>query len=159
MRESYTLAELTRMLHNMIQITAITSVDHVSRKVRVRIGGDESAELPWPADIGRNWVRWKPVRVGQQVVIACPSGDPALAVIIGDIYSNANDTPETAENLDVIEFTNGNRIEHNIDTGAITITAVGNVIVNGDVIADGISLKNHTHDKVRAGTDSTGKPQ
>lgn len=158
MRESYNLAELTRIVHNLLQITTITSVDHAKRLVRVRIGGDESAELPWPADIGRNWVRWKPLRVGQQVVIACPSGDPALAVIIGDLYSNAIDTSETAENLDVIEFENGNRIQHDIATGTITVMAIGNVIVNGDVIADGISLVNHVHDGVKKGTDKTGVP-
>jgi phage baseplate assembly protein V len=152
MNHVYTLAEISRMVHNMLQITTITSVDHTNRRVRVRIGGDESAELQWPADIGRNWVRWKPLREGQQVVIACPSGDPAQAVIIGDLYSQSIDTPETSEELDVIEFENGNRIQHNVTTGEITVIASGNVVVNGDVIADGISLKNHDHVK------KVGKP-
>lgn len=156
---NYDTADLTRRLANMLQLTTITRLDHANQRVRVKLGEYESAELPWPADIGRNWVRWKPLREGQQVLIACPNGDPAQAVIIGDLYSNAIDSPETAENLDVIEFTNGNRIEHNIETGQITVIASGNVIVNGDVIADGISLKNHTHNNVRVGTDSTGKPQ
>jgi phage baseplate assembly protein V len=152
MRESYSLAELTRIVHNMLQVTTITSVDHSNRKVRVRIGGDESAELPWPADIGRNWVRWKPLREGQQVVIACPSGDPAQAVIIGDLYSNAIDTSETAENLDVIEFENGNRIQHDVDTGAIHIT------VNDDVYINDIPFLKHLHSKVRIGTEKSGEP-
>lgn len=34
----------------------------------------------------------------------------------------------------------------------------GNVIVNGDVIADGISLKTHTHGGVASGSSSTGSP-
>ena len=43
--------------------------------------------------------------------------------------------------------------------GSIEITAQNNVIVNGDVIADGISLKNHTHGGVESGGSNTGTPQ
>ena len=43
--------------------------------------------------------------------------------------------------------------------GSIIMTAPKNVIVNGDVIADGISLKNHVHGGVTAGGDNTGQPQ
>ena len=43
--------------------------------------------------------------------------------------------------------------------GSIVLTAPKNVIVNGDVIADGISLKNHVHGGVTAGGDNTGQPQ
>jgi phage baseplate assembly protein gpV len=43
--------------------------------------------------------------------------------------------------------------------GSIEITASNNVIVKGDVIADGISLKNHTHGGVESGGSNTGKPQ
>lgn len=155
---SYDVAELRRKLENLLQITVITQANHATHTVRVRLGADESAELPWPADIGRNFVRWQPLRVGQQVIVACPSGDPALAVIIGNLYSSAIDTAETAEELDVIEFTNGNRIEHNVNTGEINIIAIGNVNVTGDVIADGISLKHHKHSGVKAGADKTGVP-
>lgn len=42
--------------------------------------------------------------------------------------------------------------------GSITITAPNNIIVNGDVIADGISLKNHVHSGVTSGGDNTGAP-
>lgn len=43
--------------------------------------------------------------------------------------------------------------------GSIVLTAPNNVIVHGDVIADGISLKNHVHGGVTAGGDNTGQPQ
>lgn len=43
--------------------------------------------------------------------------------------------------------------------GSIVLTAPNNVIVKGDVIADGISLKNHVHGGVTAGGDNTGQPQ
>ena len=43
--------------------------------------------------------------------------------------------------------------------GSIFINATGNVTVKGDVIADGISLKNHTHGGVESGGSDTGKPK
>lgn len=153
MTDNYRIAELERMLANMIQITTISTVDFAHKKIRVKLGPDESAELPWPADIGRNYVRWKPLRDGQQVVIACPDGDPAKAVIITQLYSDEMDSPSTDKNMDVIEFNNGARIEHNINNGIINLSGFSDVLVNG------ISVPFHTHNKVRAGTDNTGMPQ
>lgn len=43
--------------------------------------------------------------------------------------------------------------------GTVEITASNNVIVHGDVIADGISLKNHVHGGVESGGSTTGAPQ
>ena len=43
--------------------------------------------------------------------------------------------------------------------GTVEITASNNVIVHGDVIADGISLKNHIHGDVESGGSTTGAPQ
>lgn len=160
-QNGFNVAELTRMLHNMIQITTITSVDFDNKVFRVRIGeaeSNESAELPWPAEIGRNFRRWRPLRTGQQIVIACPSGDPAQAVMIGEIYSDSLPPPCDSPELDVIEYDNGNRIEHDAANGEIRVKAKGNVIVNGDVVADGISLKNHVHKGVTPGKGMTGGP-
>jgi hypothetical protein len=44
-----------------------------------------------------------------------------------------------------------------VANGGINIT--GNVTVNGDVTANGISLINHVHSGVEAGGSNTGKPQ
>lgn len=45
-----------------------------------------------------------------------------------------------------------------INAGAGT-TVKGIVNVQGDIIAEGISLKNHTHSGVQSGLSNTGKPQ
>lgn len=42
--------------------------------------------------------------------------------------------------------------------GSVVITAPNNVIVHGDVIADGVSLKTHTHGGVESGGSNTGAP-
>lgn len=109
---SYDRAELQRKLANVIQITVITRVDHANKKLRVRLGADESGWLEWPAYIGRNFVAWKPLRVGQQVIISCVDGDPAQAVIIGDLYSRLIDAPSTSPLIDLIQFNDGCFIKH-----------------------------------------------
>jgi phage baseplate assembly protein V len=156
---SYDLAELQRKFAALVIFGTVSEVDHAAKKLRVAEGALTTGWLPYPADTGRNYKRWRPVKVGQQFIVLCRAGDPSQGVIVGELYHNANDAPSTDENIDLIQFENGNSIQHNVATGAITITAVGNVIVNGDVIAEGISLKTHTHNKVRAGMDNTGKPQ
>lgn len=156
---SYEVAELKRKLENMIRRTTISSVDESTRTVRVLLGNDESAPLPWPADIGKHYCRWIPLKPGIACIIGCEGGDPANAVILRVMYSNDNAAPGNAPDVEVIEYANGNRIEHDNNSGEIRITATGNVIVNGDVIADGISLVNHVHKDVAKGTAKTGKPE
>lgn len=46
-----------------------------------------------------------------------------------------------------------------INAGSGGTTVIGVVNVTGDVIADGISLKNHTHPGIQTGSSSTGQPQ
>lgn len=146
---SYAVAELQRKLAGMIQITTITSVDHANKKLRVRLGADESAELPWPAIAGRNFVAWRPLRVGQQLILLSPNGDPAQGVVVGELYSQAVDAPSTDDAIDLIQFNNGNLIEHNMNTGKFRI--IGDIELDGtltastDVVAKNISLVGHDH--------------
>lgn len=123
---SYEVAELQRKLAGMIQITTITSVDHANKRLRVRLGADESAELPWPAIAGRNFVAWRPLRVGQQLILLSPNGDPAQGVVIGELYSQAIDSPSTDEAVDLVQFEDGSFIKHVVG-GEIHIHAASNL--------------------------------
>lgn len=68
------------------------------------------------------------------------------------------------ESIDNIEFDTdadlNQRItgDENTVVSAMNITAPDNVNVNGDVIADGISLKTHVHGGVSSGPSNTGQP-
>jgi phage baseplate assembly protein V len=148
---NFNSADMPRQLDNLVQVTTITSVDHANKKLRVQLGDEESAELAWPADQGANYTRWKPLKVGQQVIISSPSGDPAQAVITGELYSDAHDSPSVDPDIDLIQFTNGNLIEHNISTGKFRIVGdielTGTLTASVDVVAGSISLIGHDHVK------------
>ena len=128
-----TTADLNRRIESLIRLGTLAQVDHNARRVRVQSGGLLTGWLPWPADVGRNYRHWRPLRLGTQVVLGCPSGDPAQAVILQILYTDALNAPSTDPNADLILFDDGSRLEHNATTGQITLHAKGNL----DLTADG----------------------
>lgn len=72
---------------------------------------------------------------------------------MGSIYSDLDEPPVIKDSIRALHFEDGTKLEYNTEdktlsidcVGPITIKSIGNVNVIGDVIADGISLKNHTH--------------
>lgn len=92
-----------------------------------------------------------------------PAGSDGLIAFIGGDRSNAvvicmagrgSRVTGLAEG-DVAIYSQGGAVIKLVG-GDIRIT--GNVTVDGDVIANGISLTEHTHDGVEAGTAVTGTP-
>jgi len=122
-------ADLNRRIESLIRLGTIDQVDHAARKLRVKTGGLLTGWLPWPAEVGRNYRRWRPLRTGTQVVLACPSGDPAQAVIIQILYTSALDAPSTHPDIDLIEFDDGTVIQYDSSSHHLTAHCVGNVTV------------------------------
>ncbi|KAA5602801.1 phage baseplate assembly protein V [Roseospira marina] len=100
-------ADLHRRAGNMLRVGTVAAVDHGRARVRVTIAGRASAWLPWPADVGRNFIAWRPLRPGQQVLVAAPSGDPANAVIVQTLYSGALPAPDTDPEADAVHYDDG----------------------------------------------------
>ncbi|WP_322202857.1 hypothetical protein [Acutalibacter intestini] len=133
--------------------------------------GSTTAEFPF-----LSWQYMMP-EVGDQVLVAHLSNGTGMAFILGPVWHdewrpvegfkglyrkeyNYKKPGEAYERYDantgVYKLQVGPCIlEMNRDSGNIKITAPGNVTVNGDVIADGISLENHTHTGVHG---ETSKP-
>lgn len=112
MNQGYRVSEAERRLNQSITIGSISEVDHQAKKLRVEAGSILTAWLPWPTEMGRNYRRWRPLRKGQQVVLAAPSGDLAQAVVIGMLYSKALPAPSDNPDLDLVEFEDGARFQY-----------------------------------------------
>lgn len=154
----YAMAELERRLANAVRIGTITAVDPSAPRARVTFGGEsQSGWIPFSVARAGAAVVWAPPVEGEQVLVASPGGDTAQAVIMGSLYSNAGRPGSDDGSVYRVDLPNGVVIE--IDGGEVRITAPNNVIVVGDVIADGISLKNHVHGGVTSGGSTTAGPQ
>jgi phage baseplate assembly protein V len=115
-------AELERRLANLIRIGVIQETNHADKKLRVSMGNTHTAWLPWPAEIGNNFIQWRPLRVGQQVIVIAPSGELNQAVIVGQLYGGGIDAPSTDAQKDLIQFEDGTQIEYDSATHSLTAT-------------------------------------
>lgn len=140
-------ADINRRLENLIRLGTIAEVDEAARRLRVNTGALTTDWLPWPAEIGRNYKRWRPLRVGTQVILGSISGDPAQALILGILYTDSLNSPSTDPAIDMIAFNDGTVVQHNSSThkttlssagdvaihaaGNLSLTAAGNITING----------------------------
>jgi len=180
MDSSFTQTEHDRLISDIICLGVIEEVDHAARRLRVR-SKTLTAWLPWPAEMGRNYRRWRPLRAGQQVILASPSGDLAQGLIVGMLYTETLPAPSADPDIDLIEFINGARLQHNVASGDMALTCKGNLSMDvtgtltlnaathhitgpvtqtgGDITSDGISAQHHTHSGIKPGPANTGEPQ
>nr|VFK47924.1 MAG: phage baseplate assembly protein V [Candidatus Kentron sp. TC] len=73
--------------------------------------------------MGRNFIRWRPLTKGTQVILACQSGELAQAAIVGMLYTQALDAPSTSPEIDMIQWNDGASIFCQLGTGEMTIRA------------------------------------
>lgn len=155
------------MLKNVIRVGKVSSIQPEKCTARVAFedrGGTVSPELPILVRGSlQNRDYWMPDPNEHVVCLFLPSGN-AQGFIIGSIYSKADPSPVQDENKRHISFSDGTMIEYDRKThtltidakGPINITATQDIIVHGDVIADGVSLKKHTH--IQTPGAETGPP-
>lgn len=154
---------------NLIRLGRVSSVDAASCTARVAFedqSGVVSANLPVIVrGAAETQDYWMPA-IGEQVVCVFLSNDCSQGFILGTPYSRKNTPPIDDAKKRRIQFNDDSYIEYDPTThtlkmdikGLVNIVATGDVNVSGDVIADGISLKNHTHSGVTVGSGDTGPP-
>ncbi len=171
-------ADLGRRLDQIISLGRIVQVYPETRQIQVAMGDITTGKLPWPAEVGQHYLRWRPLRAGTQVVLACPSGDLQQAQVVGMLYTDAL-TPDACDaHLDSITFNDGTQITYDSKQHALSvlcqkalhlqadtlhlqakaITIDGPITHRGgDINSEGISVQTHTHQDALGG--QTGKPQ
>ncbi|SBV94163.1 putative Phage baseplate assembly protein [uncultured Alphaproteobacteria bacterium] len=120
-------SEISRLLDNVIQFGTIAEVDDANRRVRLVLSGRRTGWLPYPCEIGQNFRRWRPLRVGTQVVAGCPSGNPANAVILQILYTDALPPPSTDSAVDLIQWNDGSRVKYDSAAKRMEVVSVGDL--------------------------------
>ena len=153
------LSEVMRIVERMVIIGTVVEFDPATAKARVSLGPGVVSGWLAIAQMGSKDVRiWVPLVVGSHVVVFSPGGDTARGIVYPGPYDGvAPDDRGSSIRLSMPG------VDIAVDGGIATVSlttmnVTGNIIVDGDVIASGISLVNHVHGGVDAGSSSTSSP-
>lgn len=141
---SMAAAETDRRLANGVMLGVVTAINPGAGRARVQIGDLASPELPVAQLRAGALSFWWMPSVGEQVVVACPSGDVAQGVVLASIF--AGNAPSADPATPMIDLAGGEMVIN------------GTLRVTGDVIASGVSLVSHVHGGVSPGGASTNPP-
>lgn len=157
--QEFTLSDLIRRLTNLAVIGTVVMVDYARARAQVDLGGRVSGWLPIPAAMGRNWRGANPMRIGTQVLVVSPCGDPAQGVIAQILYADA--LPPTSDNpiLDQVRFDDGTTVTYDSASHSLTVHAVGPVTVNaaGPVRVEGEDVTLHARQSYSWDVDGYGQ--
>lgn len=143
--------DMERRVADMIRIGTISEVDYSDPKaprVRVKYGAKNYTDwLPWTAKRAGRARTWEPLKVGEQVIFASPSGDMAQGVVIGSINFNDRPAPSGSASETVTEWDGGAREVFDDESNSYTldVPAGGKITLKCgasslEISSDGIKL-------------------
>ena len=123
--------EHDRLIGNLVLLGVVAALDEAQARVRVDADGLLTAWIPWAETGAGPGVRtWSMPEIGEQVVLVCPYGDPAQAVVIGRVYRDAYPAPANARTLHRTVYADGSTVEYDRQSHRLTVqVGVGEVVV------------------------------
>ncbi|MCT4575083.1 MAG: phage baseplate assembly protein V [Alphaproteobacteria bacterium] len=115
-KQGRNISELNRKIANIIRVGTISEVDYEKARARVKIGDITTRFLPWIVSRAGTNRTWKPVDVGEQVMILSPNGDLNYGVILHSLYQTLHPAPSQSKDTHTVVFEDGSYIEY--DKGA-----------------------------------------
>jgi len=150
----YRVTELERQLANAVQIGTVEEVDYSEAKCRVQIGELLTGWISWTADRASDDSSWEPLHKGEQVVVACQCGDPALGVVIGRLYRTAHPAPSNNPDVTRRQFGDGLVIEHDRKKKLTKISALDS---DGTLVLEAKNMIRRTGENGYDHLDNYGK--
>ncbi|MCG9083940.1 phage baseplate assembly protein V [Laribacter hongkongensis] len=134
---SFELGEIDRQLSGMLLPGTVSAVDVGSARVRVESDGWVSGWVPWQSQAAGKARHWRVPSVGEQVVLLCPSGDPAQGFALTGFYTAGHGHDNRA---DVVawQMPDGGKVEYDFALGAVLVDGCKTVAVNA---ADSVTVK------------------
>lgn len=131
------LADLRRRFENVARVGVIAEADYAAARVRVAIGANKTAWLPWLTHRAGGDRTWHAPEVGEQVLVLSPSGDLAQGVVIPGIFYAARPANAAAATVSRTTFADGAVIEYDRAAHELKLTIPGKVTLNatGNVTA------------------------
>lgn len=116
----------------MLMLGVIAELDEAAARVRVNADGLLTDWIPWGERRAGPGVRtWSAPEVGEQVVVACPYGDPAQGVVLASVASDTYPPPADAKTVHRTTYADGTVVEYDRESHALTVNVgSGSVSVN-----------------------------
>lgn len=118
------IAEVSRLLENLIRVGTIHSVDHGKKRVRVQSGRIVTGWLRWLERRAGETTTWDPPTIGEQCVILSPSGVPEQGIVIFGAPSDIIDTPSHNPVEHVIKFPDGATFTYDHASSHLAISGI-----------------------------------
>ena len=147
------LAELARLIENLVRLGTVAEVQVQPPRVRVNTGNITTTWLPWLALRAGTSKEWDPPTVGEQVVLLSPSGVLAQGVALVGLFSDANPANGDREGLHRRTYPDGAVVEYDFVAHVLQATlpegGVTNIVSTGGINIDGPIT--HTGDYTQTG--------
>lgn len=150
------IADLARLLENLIRFGTIAEVQYQPPRVQVKTGNITTGFIPWLALRAGADKEWDPPTQGEQVLLVAPSGLLNQAIAITGLYSDHMPANGAREGLHRRTYRDGAVIEYDsiahrlraiLPEGGITeLVSTGGINITGPI--------NHTGDYTQAGNQS-----
>ncbi|HBM2885191.1 TPA: phage baseplate assembly protein V [Klebsiella oxytoca] len=127
------IAELLRLLENIVRTGTVTEIDEEKWRVRVQSGGLDSNWLRWTAQRAGAFKVWVPPSVGEQVWFLCLGGNTDVAFIGGSLYSDDNPAPGVSRNEMVVTAPDGATFRYDAEAGALQVKGIKSAVVEASV--------------------------
>ncbi|MCI6937310.1 MAG: phage baseplate assembly protein V [Clostridiales bacterium] len=133
--------QLLSVLRRVIRIGNVSSVNPETMSCRVvfpDMDDNVSAELPL-LNTGSAYCKeyWLPV-VNEQVVCLMLPNDGGTGnnegIILGSFFNDVDKPVKTGPGIRRIDFGDGSYVEHDSNTGNLTIQATGNIVIKGATV-------------------------
>lgn len=134
-RAMNSIAELSRLLENLVRLGTIAEVQHAPPRVKVQTGGILTTWLPWLALRAGADRDWDPPTVDEQVVLLSPSGQLANGIAITGLFSDQIPANGDRAGLKRRTYADGAVVEY--DSVAHHLRAILPAGGTSEVISDG----------------------
>ncbi|HBR5288501.1 TPA: phage baseplate assembly protein V [Klebsiella pneumoniae] len=127
------LAELIRLLENVVRTGTVTEIDEEKWRVRVQSGGLNPNWMRWNAQRAGGFKVWVPPSIGEQVWFLCMGGNTDVAFIGGSLYSDDNPAPGASRTEMVVTAPDGARFRYDAADGALHVTGIKTAAIEASV--------------------------
>ena len=127
------IAEILRLLRNLIRIGTVSEVNLDDALCRVDTGQNTTGWLHWLTARAGKTRAWNAPSVGEQVLILCLGGELDTGFVLPGIFSDASPAPSAAADSLHWSFPDGAVIEYEPETGALIATGIQTATIKAAV--------------------------